>query len=104
MTQLDLLDALAARDEAIDRAGQAAPVEWLDAALVVVDRLARTLSEFTTDDVWDALTTRPPEPRALGAVMTRAKAAGLAVPTDRTRQSRRAECHARPLRIWKAAR
>jgi predicted SPOUT superfamily RNA methylase MTH1 len=101
--QLDIFAAIAARDEAVERVGRAAPAEWYGYALAVVQRLAERLDDFTTDDVWQALTVRPPEPRALGAVMVTAKNAGLIEPTDRTRQSSRPECHARPVRVWRRA-
>jgi hypothetical protein len=65
------------RDAAVDRVGQYASRVWLDAAYEAVKQVARANREFTSDDVWDMLAEGWPdlpvrEPRALGAVLTRA--------------------------------
>ena len=59
---------------------------------------------ITTDDVWAFIgDVVPNEPRAMGAAMTRARKAGLIVPTEDWKLSVRRECHRRPLRVWKRA-
>lgn len=93
--------AQVARDEAIDRVERHAPVAWRVSALGAVRQIALRARAFTTDDIWD-LVGPPPEPRAMGAVMRRAGRLGIARPTNRTQQSKRPECHARPLRVWES--
>lgn len=103
MSQLDIFAALEARDEALGRVEANADERWKAEALAAVRHLARMLPEFTTDDVWARLgDSYPHEPRALGAVMKTAAAAGLIEPTDRIRTSHRPECHARPVRVWRS--
>jgi hypothetical protein len=88
-----------ARDEAIAQVGKNAPADWFERALEAIARIAALNFYLTTDDVWDKVDS-PPEPRAMGAVMEKARRRGLIKPTDRTQKSRRRECHARPLRVW----
>ena len=95
----------AARDRAITRAGQGADPRWLQAAADAVEHAARHRDHLTTDDVWDLLDTQEyetPEPRAMGAVMRRAKANGLVEPTERMTPGRRAGSHRRPVRQWRS--
>jgi hypothetical protein len=87
--------AIAARNRELDAA-------WLDAALVVVEGLARKIDEFTTDEVWERLEHPPREGRLLGALMHAAKRAGLIDPTDRHRPSRRPNVNRRPVRVWRS--
>jgi hypothetical protein len=98
----------AARDAAIEQVDDAASVDWKAEALVAVARICEIREEFTTDAVWAMLDERgvaiPREPRAMGAIMRRAVAAGLCLPTDRTSKSVRVECHRRPLQIWQSNR
>jgi hypothetical protein len=101
---LDIVAASEARDAAIARVG-AASVAFVGAASIVVTDLARSLAEFTTDDVWDALagcSLEVREPRALGAVMRDMQRLGVIAPTDRYRPSARVACHARPVRVWRS--
>lgn len=97
---LDLFAATAARDEAIERAGQGAGEEWMEEALRVIRTIAETRAEFTTDRVWSLLPDAPPEPRALGAAMMQARSRGWIERTDRTIPSTRPQCHRRPVRVW----
>ena len=87
----------------------AAPVEpvnpeWGRLAEKAVERLARKLSDFTTDDVWEALAgvEGPGEPRAISAVMSNAAGRGLIAKTSKHRVSIRPECHRRPVRVWRS--
>lgn len=101
-TQLTLGEEL--RDEAISQVESAMDRQWKHIALAAVRVLAERGDPFTTDDVWAKVeglslaTTH--EPRAMGAVMQRAAKLGLIKATDRTVQSRRPRCHARPVRVW----
>lgn len=88
-----------AADEAIARAGAAAPGDWTAAARATLRALAASGAEFTTDDLWAQLPS-PPEPRAMGAVIRWGALQGLIVDTGRSRKSNRPECHARPVSIW----
>ena len=94
----------AARDEGITRAEEHAPDVWWELAWGCVRAVAAVKAEFTTDDVWELLEAQPapapPEPRAMGAIMRRAKRERLAEPTDRTKLSTRPACHRRPVRVW----
>lgn len=92
-----------AKERAVTGAGAGAPEAWMANARKAVRDLAAAGADFTTDDLWLRLP-MPPEPRAMGAVMTWAEATGLCVPTGRTVPSTRPECHARPVRVWAPAR
>lgn len=94
-------EAARARDKAIEQVERGAGDEWMDMALAAVAQVARSKEFFTTDDLWEFVS-QPSEPRAMGAVMTRARNVGIATATDRTINSDRKECHARPLRVWKS--
>ena len=93
-------------DEAIARVGAHADQSWLDAAIGVVGALALLCDTFTTDDVWQMLDKREVtpthEPRAMGAVMRRAKRAGVCAASDSYTPSTRPESHGRPIRVWVA--
>ncbi len=96
----------AARDEALERVDEHADEDWKAHASDVIAMTAADLDEFTAEDVWarldPALSTH--EPRALGALMKRAAAAGVIVATDQWRVSSRTACHNRPMRVWRATR
>ena len=72
----------------------------------IIKVLAIAYPTFTTDDVWLALQKVPDvathEPRALGSMMRAAGKSGWIVPTDRYVNSRRPECHARPVKVWRS--
>lgn len=95
--------AQGAKREAMGAVYRGAPVEWLRKAQDVVRSLADEGGDFTTDEVW-ARVPPPPEPRAIGVVMTWAAQAGLIVNTKRHRPSRRPGCHARPVTLWAPSR
>lgn len=102
--QQDLFAAIAARDDAIDRAGAHADQTWAAHAVAAVRGAAR-LFRFTTDDVWARLEqygVQTHEPRALGAIMKQLERDGEIVPTGDWVQTRRPAAHARPIRVWRA--
>lgn len=87
---------------ALTEVREGADPTWLNRVTAVVKSLARERSHFTTDDIWKKVpTTR--EPRAMGAVMRDAVAAGLIVGTSQFIKSERPECHRRPLQVWASA-
>jgi hypothetical protein len=101
--QAAIARAVGARDEAVGRVAENAPHDWMRLARMTVLRVAAELPTFTTDDVWHELQAVPPEPRALGAVMKSLSAEGRIRPLPTWVQSTRAECHARPIRVWQAS-
>ena len=98
--------AARARAEAIATAEAGATEWWLDYALGVVRSVAKRQELLTTDDIWRDMVHQGDqesgEPRALGAVMLRAKREGLIAPTAMHKDSERAVCHGRPLRVWRS--
>ena len=101
----DGFDAPSAKIVAITKVERHADPAWLQMADFAVQQLCRTEAEFTTDDVWEWLDRnthlRPHEPRAMGAVMRKAAVVGLIEATQRYVQSRRDECHGRPVAVWR---
>jgi hypothetical protein len=57
---------------------------------------------FTTDDIWERVTTKPQEPRSISAIINRAKSAKIIRSTGGARKSRRQECHSRPVTVWRS--
>lgn len=76
--------------------------DWVVIALQVVRDLCNSRPEFTTDDIWMYVEGIPAEPRAMGAVMRKAVKERLCEQTDRTIKSRRAQCHRRPIAVWRS--
>ena len=93
----DAAAGAAARDEALEQVEAHAAPGWKQAALDIVHELSATTADFTSEDVWELLNARElngtPEPRALGAIMTRAKTLGWIAGTDRTRKSQLPQQH-----------
>lgn len=105
MTLFDPVDSKAVTDEAVERAGAHADADWMAAALGAVAACARRTSHFTTDDVYAYLTDASThEPRAMGAVMRKAQAAGICQATDQYRPSSRPAAHQNPKRVWQSLR
>jgi hypothetical protein len=75
---------------------------WRALALGIVRELAASQRAFSTDDLWSRLDAlpKPPEPRALGAVMTTARAQGFVAKSPFVVISQRPECHTRPVAVW----
>ena len=106
MNLLDIIAATEAKEKAIAQVATSTDPKWFAECYRIVVATATNTNDFTTDDIWQALADAqlptPHEPRALGALMIAAHRAGLIAPTDRYRQSKRPECHARPIRVWQA--
>jgi hypothetical protein len=94
-----MTQATDARDAALELVECGTPLSWLIAARAAVNELAATGTPWNSDDVWDRVG-QPPEPRALGAVIRAASKAGTIRATGEYTQSRRPECHARPIMGW----
>lgn len=94
------------RDQALVDVAVNADPDWWQHAVNIVQDVAATSFDFTTDDIWCELErlsiATPHEPRAIGAVVVAVKRLGLIAPTNRYRPSSRPECHARPIRVWQA--
>lgn len=90
--------------QAIDKVRKAAPPEWMSSVMAALELLCACKTQITTDDLWSIANIsgiyKPPEPRAMGAVMRDAAARGLIRKTDRVVPSKRAECHRRPIAVW----
>ena len=84
----------------------AAHEEWVEQALILIKTAAKKRATFSSDLIWlwlDRDGIPPPkEPRAMGAAFSRAQKLGVCVPTQKTIESIRDECHARPIRIWES--
>ena len=92
----------AVRPEAVAARNRARDAAWLGDAMRIVERLARELSEFTSDEVWERLEHPPREGRQLGALMGNCQRAGLIAPTAAHRPSTRPNVNRRPIRIWRS--
>jgi len=101
MSQMDLFDldeGRRQRDEALAAMEDANP-GFMVLAMAEIQKLpGGTL--FTTDELWKQLP-RVPEPRIMGAVMTKGEKLGLIrkVGNEHT-PTRRIAAHARPVQIW----
>ncbi len=93
-----LIAGIAARDISID-AVAGANTGWVAGRLNVIRGIKRGV-EFTTDLLWQGAP-KIGEPRAMGAVMTEAVAAGLIRATGEYEKSGRPVCHARPQAVWR---
>jgi hypothetical protein len=88
---------------AIAQVEEAADPDWKQAAAEAIEQVARERDFFTTDHVWMELgPSGTHEPRAMGAMIRQAAAAGVCRITDRTTKSARPCCHRRPLRVWES--
>lgn len=104
MNLFDAAEGERRRDVALAQVELNADDRWMEAAEAAVRFCARTMDDFTSDDVWARLSgvPAPHEPRAMGAVMRRLAKDGVVVRTDRTRDSERPEAHRGPKRVWVA--
>jgi hypothetical protein len=90
------------RDDALDRVERGAGDVWNAAALRAVRQIATQKEYFQAEEVWKLVAPPENDNRALGAVMQRAKKAGICEPTDRLPRSHRPSKHASPTRLWKS--
>lgn len=106
----DLFDSHAqeAKDAAIQQVAENAQSAWLEQARRTTLRIAKAHPQgFTSDAVWFVLSAcgygHPTEPRAMGAVFHALARNGLIRKTGEYRDSERAECHGRPIAVWRLA-
>jgi hypothetical protein len=77
---------------------------WRGRALFTIYRLARRGQPFTADDVRRVMKRdSPDEPATVGGVFLLAVKLGYITPTGAYVKSTRAECHGRPMRMWRIA-
>jgi hypothetical protein len=88
-------------EAAIKRVEQAAGEDWNERALEAVRRVAESQSHFIVDDCW-AFVEEPREPRAMGAVINKARRLGIIAATDEYRPSSRVSAHSNPRRVWRS--
>lgn len=73
--------------------------EWQAHAAEIIEDLARTGQEFSTDDFHARLQYLPHHPNAIGAAFLRARRAGV-IRRIRWQQSERASAHARVVAVY----
>ena len=94
--QCDLFGGREDRDDALRRLEEARKT-WVERARTVADIYARQMGEVCSDDIWAMCP--PPvdvDPRVMGAVFAKGKWERVGY-----RQSKRRQCHARPIPIWR---
>ena len=101
-TPIDTTAGIKARETALQAVERGAPREWKDKALEAVRACCLGNPEFLADLVWQYLEDRPPEPRAMGAVMRKAEKAGYCSKTDRFKPTAVVANHRAPKRVWKS--
>jgi hypothetical protein len=107
---IDFTAARLARDEGITRSSAHAErlsAGWNAGALDAVRLYALRNAEFQSDDVraWahaELELPLPPDARAWGGVMVRARRAAIVAPTDRFQPGKAAICHMHPKRVWRS--
>ena len=102
--QLSLLGE-AGKADGMERVWEFADPEWKAEAFLCLCRVARVNRLFTTDDIWDLLdptgaTTR--DNRAMGPLMNKAAALGLAAKAGGEVPTKRPSAHRRPIPIWRS--
>ena len=79
--------------------------DWIRNALRVLRKIGPRLGMFTSCDIWNTLEgleiIAPNEPRAMAAVITKAKQFGWIKSTGMWRTSSRKVNHGRPVRVWR---
>lgn len=95
------LTAPQSRDLAIKKV-ERANRNWCALAANIICEASKLRAEFTADDIMPLLSCLPPptDGRALGAAFLAAKRAGYIAPTMKFVSTKRASCHAAPIRVW----
>ncbi len=76
---------------------------WYASAMDALETVAERMFVFTTDDVWAEMNNHSPrEPRAMGAIMAKAKRLGLIEATSMYQPTKREASNHRPIRVWKS--
>jgi hypothetical protein len=100
-TLFDLDTSRRFTEAAIQRAEKGAGDDWNERALEAVRKVAEQQSHFIVDDCW-VFVEEPREPRAMGAVITKARKLGIIAATDEYRPSSRVSAHSNPRRVWRS--
>jgi hypothetical protein len=91
-------------NRAIARVDAAANAAWKADCLEAIKEACRRWDKFTSEDVADILdelySTSTHEPRAMGAMMKKAQALGLCVPTSEYIPSHRSKSNSYSKRVW----
>lgn len=96
-------ESRSAAAEGIERADESADPDWKARADDAIERVARMMPEFTSDDVWEhggLGGTR--ENRALGPRMRSAAQRGIITATENFRPTRQVKSHSSPARVWRS--
>ena len=93
--------------EAMGRAYVNADREWKADVMEIIWKVARTHSEFNTDEVWELLGQYYPdakthERRAMGPMMILAQQRGWIVKTGEFRNTSMVQAHSRPKEVWRS--
>ena len=91
----------AAKEEGMARVDRHAPPLWKETAYRVALYLARSRETFTVDDLWSYVE-KPPEPRALGPLVTRMKKEGVWIETGMRVKSRIPAHHSYPIEVYRS--
>lgn len=99
------IEARKKADKAIQAIDVGQDSEWIRNALRVLRIIGPKHGVLTSCDIWNALDAleiiAPNEPRAMAAVITKAKSFGWIKSTDMWRTSTRSINHGRPVRVWR---
>ena len=94
------------RDLGMERVAVSAGDEWIARAYMLIRTLAKYKEEFTADTVHIAAANvgmpTPPDPRAWGPVMMKARRVGIIVKTGKYVPSERPACHRRPIPVYRS--
>lgn len=75
---------------------------WNDEVDSVIETLANSRASFTSDDVWENVTSLPENNSAMGAAFNRARKWGI-IKVVGFAESRRPSAYARVVRVWTLA-
>ena len=99
------IEARSKADEIIKAIDKGQDSDWIRNALRVLRKIGPSLGILTTCDLWNTLENlgivSPNEPRAMAAVIMKAKQFGWIKSTDMWRTSSRKVNHGRPVRVWR---
>jgi hypothetical protein len=65
-------------------------------------KVAKAREQFSSDDIWYAMSYAPEEPRTLGLVFLWAQKLNIIEPLEQWKPTIRASAHRRPIRIWRS--
>ena len=90
------------RDQAVESV-EASNEDWCAYAYGELYKLCQERVEFTSEDLWKRISRDDvAEPRAMGAVFTKARRAKMCERTDRVTEANRSTRHRGSVRIWRS--